>query len=339
MEAIEALKLSPDNYNALIIKANALMAQQKFGEAEKDFLKLIKISPENPLAYYRIGLLKAVMKKYNAAYDYFVKAYEKNNKNLDVFLQIVRIHVLNKEFDKAHEFCSSQLNIVEENNSAKAIVYNTQAQIFLQQKNPAKAKQFFLQAIKANPKFISPYNAIAKIYLSNKEKDQAIEQYNSILKINPDNAFAHMMLGTIYDSEKKYDKAADHYSLALDIQPDYAPAANNLAYHLAVRTNEIDKALELARKAKANFPEDPAIADTLGLIYYKKALYKNAESEFTDSLKKLSGNAVVNFHLGRNYAKLEEKELAKKYLKNALKIDKNFEGHQEAEKLIAMLNQ
>ena len=147
------------------------------------------------------------------------------------------------------------------------------------------------------------------------------------------------MLGTIYDSEKQYSKAADHYTLALEVKPDYAPAANNLAYHLAVRTNEIDRALELARKAKENFPEDPAIADTLGLIYYKKALYKNAESEFTDSMKKLSGNAVVNFHLGRNYAKLGEKQLARKYLNNALKIDKNFEGYQEAEKLIVMLDQ
>jgi len=313
------------------------MAQKKYNEAEKDFLKLIELAPKNPLAYYRIGLLKAGQQKYDAAHKYFLKAYEKNSKNLDVFLQIVRIHVIKKEFNKAHDACNNQLNIVEENSAAKAIIYNTQAQIFLQQKNIAQAKQFFLKAMEANPEFISPYNALAKIYLSNSEKDKAIEQYHSILKINPDNAFAHMMLGTIYDSEKQYDKAADHYQKALEIKPDYVPAANNLAYHLAVRTNEIDKALELARKAKESFPEDPAIADTLGLIYYQKGLYQNAESEFTDSLKKLSDNAIVNFHLGRTYAKLEKKQLAKKYLKQALKIDKEFEGYREAKDILSNL--
>jgi tetratricopeptide (TPR) repeat protein len=320
-----------------MIKSSALMAQKKYREAEKGFLKLIKLSPGNPLSYYRIGLLKAGLKEYDTANNYFLQAYGKNNKNMDVFLQIVRIHVVKKEFTKAHDFCSKQLNIVEENSAAKALVYNTRAQIFLQQRDPAKAKELFLQAIKANPKFISPYNALAKIYLSNKEKDKAIEQYQSILEINPENPFAHMMIGTIYDSEKQYEKAAEHYGKALAIKPDYAPAANNLAYHLAVRTNEIDKALELARKAKENFPEDPAIADTLGLIYYQKGLYKNAESEFIDSLKKLSNNAIVNFHLGRTYVKLEKKQLAEKYLKTALKLDNKFESYKEAEKLIAGL--
>ncbi len=147
-----------------------------------------------------------------------------------------------------------------------------------------------------------------------------------------------MMIGTIYDSEKKYEKAADHYRLALEIDPDYTPAANNLAYHLAAHTNDIEKALELARRAKEKFPEDPAIADTLGLVYYQKGLYGNAETQFSDALVKLSNNATIHFHLGRTYAKNGKKQLAKESLKRAVELSNNFEGYKEAKQLLAELN-
>ncbi|MBU1698171.1 MAG: tetratricopeptide repeat protein, partial [Proteobacteria bacterium] len=250
----------------------------------------------------------------------------------------INIHVLKKEFKSAHEFCTRQLNIIKDSNTARAVIHNIQAQLFSAQKNLEKAKQFFTKAIGADPQLTEPYNALAKLYLSNKENDKALEQYESLLKINPDNAFAHMMIGTIYDQEKKYEKAAAHYGMALKINPDYAPAANNLAYYLAVHTQDFDKALELARNAKEKFPEDPAIADTLGLVYFQKGLYENAATEFIDALKKLTDNAEIHFHLGRTYAKKGENQLAKKYLSRALELSNDFEGHEEAKQLINELN-
>ena len=107
---------------------------------------------------------------------------------------------------------------------------------------------------------------------------------------------------------------------------------------MVARTNEIEKALELARRAKEKFPEDPAIADTLGLVYYHKGLYGNAEIEFTDALTKLSNNATIHFHLGRTYAKKGEKQLAKKSLKKAFELSNDFEGYEEAKQLLGELN-
>jgi len=298
----------------------------------------MELSPKNPIAYYRMGLLQGTLKKYDSALGYFYQAYEKNNLLLDSFLQIINIHVLKKELKKAHELCTRQLKIVEGNNNSKAIIHNIQARLFLEQKNPEKAQQFFTKAIKTNPQLAAPYDALAKLYLSNKENNKALDQYHSLLKINPDNAYAHMMIGTIYDSEKKYDEAANHYRQALKINPDYTQAANNLAYHLAVHTQNFEEALELARRAKEKFPEDPAIADTLGLVYYQKGLYGNAEIQFKDALKKLPGNADIHFHLGRNYAKKGDNQLSKKSLTRALELSNDFDGHKEAKKLIDELN-
>ena len=148
-----------------------------------------------------------------------------------------------------------------------------------------------------------------------------------------------MMIGTILEGEKDYEKAADYYRKALDINPDYAPAANNLAYHLATRANEVEKALSLIRKAKEKYPEDPAIADTLGVVYYLKGLYGNAETEFSDALKKMPDHPIILFHLGRTYVQKKEKDLARKYLKRAIELDPEFDGSEEANRLLAELTQ
>ena len=75
----------------------------------------------------------------------------------------------------------------------------------------------------------------------------------------------------------------------------------------------------------------------MGWVYYKKGLYDSAISEFSDSLAKIPDNPSVNYHLGLAYFKKGEHEQARTYLEKALSIDENFDGAQEAKKVLADL--
>nr|MDA8134184.1 tetratricopeptide repeat protein [Desulfobacteraceae bacterium] len=336
-EASAALELNPGDYQARIIRANAAVGLRKFEDAEKDYLKLIETAPENPMAYYQLGLLKSALKENDASMRYLKAAYEKNNKLIDVFLQIVRNHVIQKEYEIAHELCKNQIQVYEDQKPLIAVVYNIQSGIYLAQKDILKAKETLSKAIELSPDYLPPYETLAKLFLAENNKEKAIEQYTIILEKNPKLPVPHMMIGTIYDSAKEYDKAAEHYQKALDINPEFAPAANNLAYHLLQRTDKIDEALRLAKIAKAKFPEDPGIMDTLGLAYYRKELYGNAANEFLDALKKMPDNATVNYHLGLAYAKKGDKDLALAALKKTLELNSRFEEAKAAEQLISEL--
>ncbi|MBU2632077.1 MAG: tetratricopeptide repeat protein, partial [Proteobacteria bacterium] len=212
-----------------------------------------------------------------------------------------------------------------------------EAGIFLSQNQIENAKSSLSKAIAANPDYLSPYATQAQIFLAENNREKAIAQYQEMINKNPKLPVPHMMIGIIYDSYKNFEKAADHYRKALEINPDYAPAANNLAYHLLQRTNQIDEALRLARVAKEKLPEDPGVMDTLGMVYYKKSLYGNAVNEFLDSLKKFPENPVVNYHLGMAYHKKENKELAIAALKKALQISDKFEDAGHAKQLLSEL--
>ena len=146
-----------------------------------------------------------------------------------------------------------------------------------------------------------------------------------------------MLLGTIYDIQKRFDLSEQHYRAALAINPEFAPAANNLAYLLVSQDKNIDEALNFARKAKEMLSDDPSVMDTLGFVYYKKGLYDSAIGEFEDSLEKLPDNPIVNYHLGMAYYQKGDKTRAKHQLEKALRLDKDFDGAEEAKSTLSTL--
>ena len=120
------------------------------------------------------------------------------------------------------------------------------------------------------------------------------------------------------------------YEKALKINPNFPPAANNLAYLYAERGGNIDVALNLAQKAKEQVPDDPNISDTLGWIYYKKNVPSRAIAYLKEAAEKVPNQPMIRYHLGMAYYKNGNRDLAKKELNEALKIDPKFPGADEA---------
>ena len=116
----------------------------------------------------------------------------------------------------------------------------------------------------------------------------------------------------------------------MKINPNFPPAANNLAYLYAERGGNIDVALNLAQKAKEQVPDDPNISDTLGWIYYKKNVPGRAVVYLKEAAEKLPNQALIRYHLGMAYYKNGNRDLAKKELIEALKINSGFQGAAEA---------
>jgi len=92
----------------------------------------------------------------------------------------------------------------------------------------------------------------------------------------------------IYDGER-YCRARETYEKLLSLQQDPA-VMNNLAYLYAERFNQLDKAYELARKARILEPLNPAVADTLGWISYKQAQYQRGARSPAESVTASANN-------------------------------------------------
>ena len=94
-------------------------------------------------------------------------------------------------------------------------------------------------------------------------------------------------LGDIYHQQGEEEKAFDAYDRTLRNDPDNVLVLNNYAYYLAVKGQDLDKALEMSTKAIAAEPDNPTYLDTHAWVLYMKGDYKEAEKHMKKALKLL----------------------------------------------------
>ena len=146
-----------------------------------------------------------------------------------------------------------------------------------------------------------------------------------------------MTLALVYERMQDYPKARDAYEKLLSINPDFVVALNNLAFLYTEQLNNLDKAYELARKARDLQGENPAIADTLGWVLYKRGEYQQALPILQESAQKAADNPEIQFHLGMTAYMMGQTDVAKAALRKAAGSDKDFRGKDESKRRLASL--
>jgi tetratricopeptide (TPR) repeat protein len=106
-------------------------------------------------------------------------------------------------------------------------------------------------------------------------------------------------------------------------------AANDLARVMLNRGENLDLALSLAQTARKGLPNSPDAADTLGWLYYRKAVYPLAVNYLQEALKiqeknNMPENPDIRYHLGWAYEKTGQTALARQNFEQVLKISPKY---------------
>lgn len=142
----------------------------------------------------------------------------------------------------------------------------------------------------------------AYIHIKQDNFDSAESLVNQVIRLDPSDASAHNMKGYCLEKKGNIDEAILAYQAILDLEEDNINACNSLAYLLAYTEKDINRAIQLARKACKAYPDNPAYCDTLGFILLKKNDFKNAQK----FLKKAAKLAPFSDDI-REHLKLSEK--------------------------------
>jgi len=146
------------------------------------------------------------------------------------------------------------------------------------------------------------------------------------------------MAGLILQAQGKSDEARRRYERLVEVAPGGAAvASNNLAWMYASRGEQLDRALQLAQAAKAQLPDQPDVSDTLAFVYIKKQLGSLAIPLLRQALEKRPDEPVFHYHLGLAYVQTGDKTAARQALERALKLKADFEGAEDARKVLRSL--
>jgi tetratricopeptide (TPR) repeat protein len=324
----------PQIAQAQSLLATAYLAQQKRDEALAIYRKMTELFPKDPQPPFLAGSILLAQGQQSEARKAFERSSEINPDYLPPVEKLVDLDLAEKQYGAALARVEKQI----EKNPNAAQAWGLKGKIDLAQRDFTHAESDLLKAIELDPKLEAAYLLLAQLYVASNRQDEAVAKLTAFLETNKtaQAAPAMMQLAMIQEQRKDFAAARDVYEKLLSVAPNFPLALNNLAVLYSEHLGQLDKAYELAQKAREALPNNPNITDTLGWITFKKGDYGNALRLLQESASKLDA-AVFQFHVGMAHYMVGDEEAARTALQKAVDATADFPGKDEARQRLAVL--
>ncbi len=181
-----------------------------------------------------------------------------------------------------------------------------------------EARAAFEAAKKAAPKSVEADIALGRLDMNQGSLDQSRQHLEAVLATQPQNTTARLLLGEIAKQSHDRTAAIAQYRAVVDLDQNNLVALNDLAFMLS--KDSPDEALKFAQRAGELAPDNPAVQDTLGWIYYRNGIYTSAVGYLKTAVAKQS-TPLRKYHLGMAYLKSGNRDVGQSMLTAALAAD------------------
>lgn len=333
--AEEAVKNHPRSAEGHLALAKGLLAKGELTRAEAELTRLVKSQPNAAVVHAQIGLLRLAKSDSPGAKRSFDRALELDSNHVQAMAGLVAVDINNKQIAAAQAKVAGWLATSPGN----AALHLLAARTYAIDRDLVRAEQSLRKVIELDPAVLEAYSALGQIYMATNRLPQALQEFEEVSKRRPKSIGAHTLVAMILQVQNRIPEARERYQRVLAIDARSPVAANNLAWLYAESGGNLDVAVDLALTARAGLPDQAAVSDTLGWIYYKKDRPEQAIAALRDSIAKEPQNPVYHFHLGLAYAKAGEGAKARVALERALELRPDFAGATEARKILSQLQQ
>ena len=185
--------------------------------------------------------------------------------------------------------------------------------------NPKIASERLMQ-MTTEPGSPAVLAAQARIYYLAGELEKAIGMYQQLIKDYPDDAYYRSLYSFALDKAGRIDDAIEQLTKLNELESDNSMSKNNLAYTMITNNRDPERAGRLVREAIYMSPENVAILDSVGWLYYK-------QGDFLTALNYIYHAAAADIivdpelmdHLGDTLYRLGQKQRAFVYWQRGLK--------------------
>ena len=163
----------------------AYLEEFKLDEAEKEFLKFIKLSPDEKSGYANLGLTYLRMGKYPEAEKQLLKAIKIDPKDPDIRLILATVYQMNDQREKAISELKESLTFAPDHIKT---LYDL-SELYSGESDPESQNEretYLLKLVEKAPGNLVPHLNLTEIYIRKGELDKALEQLEIIHKQFPE---------------------------------------------------------------------------------------------------------------------------------------------------------
>jgi tetratricopeptide (TPR) repeat protein len=332
--ADRALQLNPNFVPAIILQSNAYMQTGDYRSAVDRLEKMSAAQPKNSMLLERLAVAAIHEKQFSQAEQRLEAALQAQPDYTQAMADLIQLYRIQKRSDGIIPRLQRQIERAPKQASFSEFLGDA----YLAKTDFNTAELQFEAALKLNPDSTVAKLELARVYAAQNRVPDAIQIAQDIVKKHPDYLVGRLLLGSLYEQTGNIPQAEQTYQEAVQRNGDFVPALNNLAWLLCENGGNLDMALSLAQRAKANLPNDPSISDTLAWIQYRKGLYALALDQFRDLTKRSPENAVYRYHLGMTLFRVGNQNEARQSLQRALSSSLAPSYASEAQAVLSKIN-
>ena len=353
MDTVNAvLKKQPDSSVAYLVKAQILSAQNREDEALAAVSKALEMRPSDNRLRLQYARMLVRLKKYDAAWEEFIQLRLNMPEDSGVLLSLALLSVETNKPILAREYFRELIKKGQHADQAHYYlgrIEQSEKNIEAALKHYQQVKQgdFALDArirsaglLAATGKLDQAMDVLRKLiaqdvdkttksrlYLAQGEllrKQQriadAMELYTHALQQLPDDP--DLLYARALTAEKldRMDVTEADLLKVLKQEPENANALNALGFTLADRNERLQEAKKYILRAAQLLPDDPAVLDSLGWLYYRLGQYDEALKWLQKAFAEYK-DAEIAAHLGEVLWKNGEPDRAREIWQQGIKLN------------------
>lgn len=229
--------------------ARSLEQYGHYNEALDIYLSINKVAPHFPDIYNYIANIKLILSDYYSAGEFLLKALELNPRYKEAILNMIKVLIMQEQFQDSLKYCNILESIVTEN--------ETEFIRLLKENILKEDKEGILQSLRDIENLQDDYTTLylrLGIELFNKQRyKEAALELQKYLQHKPKYADILHILGVCYMEIKDYGSAIDSFLNCLSINSDFILSR----LHLAMSYKEIGKTLEAMDELGIVLQKDP----------------------------------------------------------------------------------
>jgi tetratricopeptide (TPR) repeat protein len=303
-----SVSIFAQNPKKLYKNGNKLIETNQFEEAIFQYSKAVDINPQYSEAYIARAEAYKKINRIDLAAKDYAKAAELNPNIVDYYFLAGKAYYKIKDYDNALKYLSE--TVILDKNYFQAYQYKSFAHI--KSKQYKEAVVSINKALDIKPSFLG-YYAKAIAYDSLKSYPLAIDNYKKALELKPESRKAYFALTKVYIKSNNFQKALELANITVRKFPNAPESYKNRSkvyYHLSKYPNAIND----LSKLETLINDQQQILFKRGIYYFKYKQFQNAKSDFTQFIALSHDNYYALYWRARcNEAIFEQNDAVKDY--------------------------
>ena len=314
----KAIEYGANSLGDRLKRAQLLIQQKRYDEAQKDVDVLKKSAPRHAGVNYAQGLIYYLQDNLPEAQTAFEQAVLGNDRYLPPVYFLALTHFRQGNMAQAEQSAIELLAAAPDSPHSRKLM----ARINFENQQYDKVEELLRPVVILDDEDIVALNFLSSALLKQGKTEEAIGLLQKVVDLQPDSPEAQLRLGAGLVAGGEQSSGMEHIASAIELGPQFQQADIFLVLNY-IRQREYDKALAAAEAYRDRNPNSATPYNMLGMVYLTTKRESDAQQAFSKARSIAPGDPSACQNLAVFALKTKDFDKARKYYEEILQYHDN----------------